>query len=222
MEAWTPSHIILLIGDQLVDPPATLSVFDLGYKAGLRLQAAGGYEWNQEDDMASSFPGFHENGGFPDDKDPLVVALLIGGKDKETLPMRCIPIGRAVHHFPIEEGNLYLQAVDAIKALHGEVVETTMVLISLEGFNEKDRLQLGIGHLDDFFRTLAFGNMEDLLAGVKVVGISLYHSSISKPNNDLILYLRHVSLRSSIGVQRTFFARNPATSLVCKACARMS
>lgn len=50
-------------------------------------------EWNQEDAMVSSFPGFHEIGGFPNDKDPLVVALLIGGKDKEALPIRRIPIG---------------------------------------------------------------------------------------------------------------------------------
>jgi len=63
-----------------------------------------------------------------------------------------------------------------------------MVLISLEGFNERDRFQVRGGYLDDVSPLLSFGDMEDIPVGVKIMWKPLYQPPVSKPNDDLILY----------------------------------
>ena len=50
-----------------------------------------------------------------------------------------------------------------------------MVLISLEGYNEKDRLQERGGYLDDLSPVLGFGDMEEFLVRVEIVREPLYY-----------------------------------------------
>jgi len=49
-----------------------------------------------------------------------------------------------------------------------------MIFISLEGFNEKDRLQERGGYLDDLSPFLDFGDMEDLPIWVKIMSVPLF------------------------------------------------
>ena len=74
-----------------------------------------------------------------------------------------------------------------------------MFPVSLEGLDEKDGLQGGVGDLCDFFCRLRFGDMKGVLAWVEVIGKSLHHSPVPEPNNDLVFYLRHQTNVYSFG-----------------------
>jgi len=145
-------------------------------------------------------PRFNRIRRFYNDKGPIVIALLIGGEDEKTFPFRCIPMGRSVHHLPIGKSNLNLQSGNVFKTFYAEVTGASMVLISLEGLNEKDRLQEKGGYLNGHFPRLGFGDMEDLPVGIKIVRIPLYHPPVSKPNDDLIFYFQHSAPHLALGL----------------------
>jgi len=63
-------------------------------------------------------------------------------------------------------------------------------LISLEGFNEKDRLQERGGYLDDPSAVLGFGDMEEFLVRVEIVREPLYHPPVPEPDDDFVFYFQ--------------------------------
>jgi len=83
-------------------------------------------------------------------------------------------MGRSVHYLSIGKRDLHLQSGNIFKAFHGEVIAASMIFISLEGFNEKDRLQERGGYLDDLSPFLDFGDMEDLPIWVKIMSVPLF------------------------------------------------
>jgi len=98
---------------------------------------------------------------------------------------------RSVYHFLIEEGDFYLETGAVLETLHREMIGTRMVSIPFEGLNEKDSLQEIRGDLEDPRRVSSFSDMEDLLVGVKVVGVAFDNAPISEMSDDLILYPWH-------------------------------
>jgi len=134
-------------------------------------------------------PRFHGSRGFPDDKYSLVVGLLVGGENEKAFPVGGISIGHPVHDFSVQEVHPYLQTgIIEFEVTHGEVRVSLVVLLSFEGLDKEDSLDDGGGDLDDLFRIVDSGDVEDIFVRGEIESAALYNLSVSKMDNNLVLH----------------------------------